>query len=75
MKTEAVWRILPRRIREKIAEKDLENVQEIRLRCGQQVLLKEEGKIRLLEERVSAVEIRETVSLLSAYSLYAFEEE
>ena len=75
MKTEAVWRILPRRIREKIAEKDLENEQEIRLRCGQQVLLKEEGKIRLLEERVSAVEIRETVSLLSAYSLYAFEEE
>lgn len=75
MKTEAVWRALPRRIREKIREKELEHVQEIRLRCGQPVLLKEEGRIRLLEERVSAAELRETVSILSAYSLYAFEEE
>ena len=75
MKTEAVWRALPRRIREKITEKDLENIQEVRLRCGQPVMLKEEGRIWFLEERVSAAELRETVSILSAYSLYAFEEE
>ncbi|MBQ8734095.1 MAG: stage III sporulation protein AA [Anaerotignum sp.] len=38
-------------------------------------MLKEEGRIWFLEERVSAAELRETVSILSAYSLYAFEEE
>ena len=76
MKLEMVWRILPRRIREKISESDLEQVQEIRLRCGQPVGLKKaEGGLQVLEERISASDIRETVSLLSAYSLYAFEEE
>lgn len=76
MKMEAVWRALPRRIREKVTEKELESVQEIRLRCGQPVLLRKEGRqIHLMGERVSAAELRETVSLLSAYSLYAFEEE
>lgn len=52
-------------------------VQEIRLRCGQPVLIREYGQIRPLEDagRISAADIRETVSLLSAYSLYAFEEE
>ncbi|MBQ8733237.1 MAG: hypothetical protein IJY76_01915 [Anaerotignum sp.] len=52
MKTESVWRALPRRIREKITEKDLENIQEVRLRCGQPVMLKEEVRICFLEERV-----------------------
>ena len=76
MKLEMVWRILPRRIREKISESDLEQVQEIRLRCGQPVGLKKaEGGLQVLEERITASDIRETVSLLSAYSLYAFEEE
>ena len=76
MKTEAVWRALPRRIREILNETELENLQEIRLRCGQPVFLKEsKGEYRLIEGRISAAELRETVSLLSAYSLYAFEEE
>lgn len=76
MKTEAVWRALPRRIREKLTEKDMEQTEEIRLRCGQPVLLKGEGgQLRWLEGRISAADLRETVSLLSAYSLYAFEEE
>ena len=78
MKTEAVWRALPRRIREKLKETDLLDLQEIRLRCGQPVLLKGiDGKMRMMEggERLSAAELRETVSLLSSYSLYAFEEE
>ena len=76
MKAEEVWRILPRRIREKMKESDFEGMQEIRLRCGQPVMMKEGNrKMRLLEGRLSAAEIRETVSLLSGYSLYAFEEE
>ena len=75
MKAEEVWRILPRRIREKMKESDFEGMQEIRLRCGQPVLLKEEKRIRMLEGNLSAAEIREMVSLLSGYSLYAFEEE
>ncbi len=76
MKTEAVWRALPRRIREKLTEKELEHLQEIRLRCGQPVMLKgRDGQIFPMVERISAADLRETVSLLSAYSLYAFEEE
>ena len=75
MKAEEVWRILPRRIREKMKESDFEGMQEIRLRCGQPVLLKEEKRMHMLEGKLSAAEIRETISLLSGYSLYAFEEE
>ena len=76
MKTEAVWRALPRRIREKLKETELEGVQEIRLRSGRPVFLKEVGKSRFLDETpLTTADIRETVSLLSAYSLYAFEEE
>ena len=76
MKLELVWRVLPRRIREKVMEGDLERVQEVRLRCGQPVMLKHaDGSLQFLKERITAADIRETVSLLSAYSLYAFEEE
>lgn len=76
MKLEAVWRSLPRKVREKVKETELKDVQEIRLRCGQPVLLKlSEGRIKLLEETLTITDIRETVSLLSGYSLYAFEEE
>ena len=76
MKTEVVWRILPRRIREKIREQELEGLQEIRLRCGQPVQVKgSKGQKRFLQDRITAADIRETVSLLSGYSLYAFEEE
>ena len=76
MKAEEVWRILPRRIRGEMNEFDFEGIQEIRLRCGQPVLLKEDNnRMCRLEGKLSAAEIRETVSLLSGYSLYAFEEE
>jgi len=76
MKTEAVWRILPRRIQEKLEEKELEEIQEIRLRCGQPVILKKTGGLVCLwEEKISVSDLRETITRLSAYSLYAFEEE
>ncbi|MBR6543141.1 MAG: stage III sporulation protein AA [Anaerotignum sp.] len=76
MREDIIWRVLPRRVREKLSEQDLRYVQEIRLRCGQVVLLKMgDGQIEMLSEILSASDLRETVSLLSAYSLYAFEEE
>ncbi len=88
MQTEAVWRALPRRIREVLPEESLVDVQEIRLRSGQPFLLKTAEGIFSLQKnggllsapwekgiRISTADLRETVSLLSAYSLYAFEEE
>ncbi len=76
MGTEGIWRALPRRIREKIRIEELQYLQEIRLRCGQPVALKEQdGRLRFLEEVLSVAELRETVALLSDYSLYAFSEE
>lgn len=88
MQTEAVWRALPRKIREVLAEKDLHDLQEIRLRSGQPLLLKRENRLFSLGKegvflpaadekgmRISMADLRETVSLLSGYSLYAFEEE
>lgn len=88
MRTDAVWRALPRRIRELLPEESLGDVQELRLRSGQPFLLKKADGIFALEKsgvllsapwergiRISAADLRETVSLLSAYSLYAFEEE
>lgn len=88
MQTETVWRALPRKIREVLAEKDLHDLQEIRLRSGQPLLLKRENRLFSLGKegaflpaadekgmRISMADLRETVSLLSGYSLYAFEEE
>lgn len=88
MQTEAVWRALPRRIRELLPEESLADVQELRLRSGQPFLLKKAEGIFALEKSggllsapweggicISTADLRETVSLLSAYSLYAFEEE
>lgn len=76
MRTETVWRVLPRKIREMIQETELQEVQEIRLRSGQLVQLKKaEGHIFLQGGNLSVSDLRETVSLLSGYSLYAFEEE
>lgn len=88
MQTEAIWRALPRKIRELLPEESLTDVQEIRLRSGQPFLLKKADGIFSMGEsgvllsvpweggiRISTADLRETVSLLSAYSLYAFEEE
>ena len=76
MRMETVLRILPRRVQENLEEKDLEYIQEIRLRCGRPVVLrKEKGQVCLMEEKISVSDLRETITRLSAYSLYAFEEE
>ena len=76
MKTEMLWRALPRKLRETLTGKELEKMQEIRLRCGRPAFARgRDGQIRELTEEITAADLRETVSLLSAYSLYAFEEE
>lgn len=76
MKAEEVWRVLPRRIREQMGGEDFDVIREIRLRCGQPVLLREgNGRMRWMKGALSAADMREAVSLLSGYSLYAFEEE
>lgn len=88
MQTESVWRALPRKIRELLPEEELRDLQEIRLRSGQPLLLKTENRLFSLGKagerlsvgdaagiRISSADIREAVSLLSGYSLYAFEEE
>lgn len=77
MKTEAIWRALPCRIRENITQAELEQIQELRLRCGQPVRLRQGGVLRCLadERPITTAELREAVSFISAYSLYAFEEE
>lgn len=90
MAIDSVWNALPRRIRAHGLHKEtLEKmgIQELRLRCGQPFLLKgETGSFFLKPDgglsetpegcvRISKADIQETVSLLSGYSLYAFEEE
>lgn len=90
MNINAVWNALPRRLREHgLEQRNLEklDLQEIRLRCGMPLLLKEGGNLLFLRRDgaltkspenvvcISKADIQETVSLLSAYSLYAFEEE
>ena len=72
---EMVWRSLPRKVRDVLSAEELEKVQEIRMRCGQPVFLRENGVLRVASGPLTTTDIRETVSLLSAYSLYAFEEE
>ena len=88
MQTEMIWQAMPEKLRKILPRPLLAELQEVRLRCGQPVLLKtaagcfslsEEG--RLLPSpwkdgiRISAADLRETVAILSGYSLYAFEEE
>lgn len=86
---ESVWNLFPARIRGGLqaAGLDLELLQEIRMRVGQPLLclyegreyfLSEKGKLRAGEKMgliVSREELMETVSYVSRYSLYAFDEE
>lgn len=87
MQIDAIRQALPERLRFALGGVDWTGLQEIRLRCGQPLLLRYREGISFLRQgggftqdaaagiRISAVDITETVSLLSAYSLYAFEEE
>lgn len=88
MQMEMIWQAMPERLRSILPKPLLAEVQEIHLRCGQPVLLKNAaGCFSLSREgrllpppwkdglRISAADLRETVTILSGYSLYAFEEE
>ncbi len=87
MQINAIWQALPHRIREILPRNSLLNVQEIRLRCGQPLQLRQADGLLFLQQdgrmtenrfegiKITAAELREMVSLLSAYSLYAFENE
>lgn len=87
MRTEAIWQALPEKIRRIWRKEELAGLQEIRLRCGQPLLLRNAAGICFLRQdgsrtenpaagiRITAADLAETVSLLSGYSLYAFAEE
>ena len=86
-KWEGIWRVLPKRIRETEKTVLFLHTQEIRIRCGRPLQIKKEyGSYFLRQDGtltqnaaegmlLSAADLRESISLLSAYSLYAFEEE
>lgn len=78
---ESVLRILPVRLRDRVlAEKmDFGKLQEIRLRAGQPLLFKYDGRERIwrkeYSERITIEEVGETVQYAANYSLYAYEQE
>lgn len=90
MDMEAIWQALPGKIKEILGTTQrLEalEVQEIRLRCQRPLQVKCAGKVLFLRKDgiltremgegvlITKGDMQETLSLLSAYSLYAFEEE
>lgn len=88
-KGESVMKIFPSRIRQALGRAgiDMEYLQEIRMRTGQPLLCVYRGKEYFLSQEgglepgeklrmvVSGEELMETVSYVSRYSLYAFDEE
>ena len=81
---ESLWKSLPPALGKIIQESccSLEHLEEIRLRLGQPILLKEKGGwIHYIKKNdkkrhvFSNCDMKACVSLLSAYSLYAFAEE
>ena len=54
---------------------DMETLEEIRLREEQPLGIRQGGRERLLEHRVTGAELRETLEYISGYSLYAYENE
>ena len=82
---ESLWKSLPPSMAKIIKENEscsLEHLEEIRLRLGQPILLKAEGRwIPCISKNdrkrhiFSNCDMKACVSLLSAYSLYAFAEE
>ena len=88
-KKDEILRMFPANLRGILAQVpgDYEDVQEIRLRAGEPLLLVKDGReyyispTGKLEKRlcraaaITPDQIRETVEYMSSYSLYAFEEE
>ena len=77
MEHSEIIQILPKRFRGYFERAGicLDRLQEIRLRIGQPVELREDKKRILCREKVDRTDIREMLEYISGYSLYAFEEE
>ena len=76
-KKDQVLTVLPEKIRGILLNHglDFEKIQEIRLREGQPLAVKKDGKEELFNHRVTKEELRETMEYVSNYSLYAYENE
>jgi stage III sporulation protein AA len=75
-KKEEILRILPERLKAAAGrEAHFEELQEIRLRAGKPMILREAGRERITDCVVSAREVGECLQYAGNYSLYAYEEE
>lgn len=77
MKKEQIIKILPHNVRKYVPEEAdrLDDLQEIRLRTGQQLILNYRGKENRTAYQVTGKDMREVLEYVSRYSLYAYEQE
>ena len=77
MKKEQIIKILPHNVRKYVLEEAdrLDDLQEIRLRTGQQLILNYRGKEYRTAYQVTGKDMREVLEYVSRYSLYAYEQE
>ena len=79
MMTKQILNVLPWEVKKMIEQESiqLEKLQEIRIRAEQPVIFVCEGRERITDRRyqVSRETLKETMNLISNYSLYAFEDE
>ena len=77
MKKEQIIKILPHNVRKYVPEEAdrLDDLQEIRLRTGQQLILNYRGKEYRTAYHVTGKDMREVLEYVSRYSLYAYEQE
>ncbi len=83
MQEERILKVLPGAVRRLIGKENLKfsQLQEIRLRTGQPLILQYQGEEKMVERArgtpyiVTPEDIRETMDYVSGYSLYAYEEE
>lgn len=77
MQCEQLFSIFPEGIQKILASMKLplEEMQEIRFRTGRQVLAVCGGREYWSEQRIQPVQIKEILSYLSGYSIYAYEDE
>lgn len=80
MEQDEILTILPYRISQLLRDgvSDWSKLQEIRIRRGQKIVLRYDGKVQILQGKypvVDAEECKAFLAKISRYSLYAFEEE
>ena len=77
MKCEEIMELFPAVLKNPLREAklDLREMEEIRIRAGQCLSVRMQGRERRLEVRYTAEEVRQILSYLANYSLYAYGEE